>query len=272
MRWLDHIRACDTGEMAGWVAWITVAPVKGMALEEHRSVELESFGVLENRRFYVIGAGGRLVNGKQLGELQQVCVSWDEAAATLEFRFPDGTVAEGEVGLGDTVNTNFFGREVLGRLVVGPWSGALTAFVGRELQLVQCVEAGAGVDRGSGAVSILSTGSLEALREAAGVPEPIDARRFRMLFGVEGVAPHEEDEWIGRHIRVGEAVVALKGNVGRCIVTSRHPDTGVRNLPTLDVLAEYRDAVQTTEPLPFGVWGEVAEPGRVTLGDDVRPA
>jgi hypothetical protein len=258
--------------MAGRIAWITVAPVKGMALEHRHAVELEPFGVLDNRRFHVIGEGGRLLNGKQLGELQQIAVTWDEADSALVFRFPDGTVAEGEVRLGDTVTTNFYGRrDVEGRVVVGPWSSALTSFVGREIQLVQCVEAGAGVDRGRAGVSILSTGSLEAMREAAGVSEPIDPRRFRMLFGVEGVDPHEEDEWIGRNVRVGRAVVAVAGNTGRCIVTSRHPETGVRNLPTLDVLAEYRHDVEATEPLPFGVWAEVVEPGRVALGDDVRP-
>jgi len=257
--------------MAGRVAWITVAPVKGMALEHRHAVELEPFGVLDNRRFYVVGAGGRLMNGKQLGELQQIAVTWDEADSTLAFRFPDGTVAEGEVGMGDVVTTSFFGRAVEGRLVVGPWSGALTSFVGRELRVVQCVEAGAGVDRGRAPVSLLSTGSLEAMQAAAGISEAIDPRRFRMLFGVEGVGPHEEDEWIGRNVRVGDAVVAVGGNTGRCIVTSRHPETGVRNLPTLDVLAEYRDGVESSEPLPFGVWAEVVEPGRVALRDPVNP-
>ena len=109
------------------------------------------------------------------------------------------------------------------------------------------------------------------MRDAAGISEPVDPRRFRMLFGVEGIGPHEEDEWIGRNVRVGEAVVAVAGNTGRCIVTSRHPETGVRNLPTLDVLAEYRHDVEATEPLPFGVWAEVVEPGRVALGDAVEP-
>jgi uncharacterized protein YcbX len=258
--------------MAGRIAWINVAPVKGMALEQRHSVELEPFGVLDNRRFYVIGESGRLLNGKQLGELQQIAVYWDETASALRFRFPDGSVAEGNVELGEPVTTSFFGRDVHGRLVVGPWSGALTSFVERELRLVQCVEAGAGVDRGRAPVSILSRGSLEAMREAAGISEPIDPRRFRMLFGVDGIGPHEEDEWIGRRVHIGEALVAVGGHTGRCIVTSRHPETGVRNLPTLDVLAEYRDGVESTEPLPFGVWAEVVEPGRVALGDSVEPA
>ena len=91
-----------------------------------------------------------------------------------------------------------------------------------------------------------------------------------MLFGVEGVAAHEEDTWLGRRVRIGEAVALVRGNVGRCIVTSRDPDTGERTLATLDVIAEYRDGVETTEPLPFGVWAEVAEPGRVRLGDRIE--
>jgi len=79
--------------MAGRIAWINVAPVKGMALEQRHAVELEPFGVLDNRRFYVIGESDRLLNGKQLGELQQIAVHWDETDSALRFRFPDGSVA-----------------------------------------------------------------------------------------------------------------------------------------------------------------------------------
>ena len=116
---------------------------------------------------------------------------------------------------------------------------------------------------------MLSTGSLEAIREAAGVDHPIDPRRFRMLFGVDGVEPHEEDTWLGRRVQIGEVELEMGGNVGRCLVTSRHPESGARNLPTLDVLAAYRAGIETTEPLPFGVWGTVAKPGVVRLGDPV---
>ena len=43
------------------------------------------------------------------------------------------------------------------------------------------------------------------------------------------------------------------------------------DLDTLKVLGDYRGDVDTTEPLPFGVWGDVLEPGRVRLGDPVTP-
>ncbi len=254
------------------VAWIFIAPVKGLALVRLDEVQLEAGGVREDRRFHLIGEEGRLLNGKQLAPLVQVVAGWVEESGFLSLGFPDGSVAAGIVELGETVSTNFYGRrDVEGRLVLGPWSEAISAFVGRPLRLVQPVVAGDGRDRLSAPVSLLSTASLETLREAAGIAEPVDPRRFRMLFGVEGLDPHEEDSWIGRRVRVGEAEILLRGNVGRCIVTSRHPETGVRDLPTLDVIAEYRAGVETTEPLPFGVCGGVAEPGRVRLGDAVEP-
>jgi uncharacterized protein YcbX len=130
---------------------------------------------------------------------------------------------------------------------------------------------GEGVDRGERAgVSLVSTGSLAALAEAADV-KAVDGRRFRMTLTVDGLGPHGEDEWLGRRVRAGAALVELVGNVGRCAVTTRDPDTGIRNLETLDLIEAYRGLLETTEPLPFGVWGRVVEPGRVALGDAVEP-
>ena len=256
--------------MPARVSWIFVAPVKGLALVRRDEVRLEPFGVREDRRFHLIGEDGRLLNGKQLAPLVQISPEWDEQAGRLTLRFPGGTVLAGEVALGERVVTRFYGkRDVEGRLVEGPWSDALSSFVGRPLRLVQTCEPGTGVDRGNAAVTVLSTASLEAMRLAAGVAEPIDARRFRMLFGIEGVGAHEEDSWIGRRLRIGDAEVELHGNTGRCLVTSRHPESGARNLPTLDVLAAYRSGIETTEALPFGVWGSVTEPGVVRVGDPV---
>ena len=109
------------------VAWISIAPVKGLALQQRESVRLEPFGVRENRRFHLIGEDGRLLNGKQLAPLVRISADWDEDVRRLALGFPDGNVLEGEIELGDTVSTSFYGRrQVAGRVVVGPWSdGAL---------------------------------------------------------------------------------------------------------------------------------------------------
>ena len=54
-----------------------------------------------------------------------------------------------------------------------------------------------------------------------------------------------------------------------CVDTSRHPENGTVDLPTLDLLRDYRGELPTTEPLPFGIYGEVLEPGAVHVGDQV---
>ena len=118
-------------------------------------------------------------------------------------------------------------------------------------------------------MSLVSKGSLEHLRDAAGAGRPVDGRRFRMMFEIEGVAAHAEDDWIGGSVRVGSAEIAINGDVGRCVVTSHDPDTGVTDLDTLGTLARYRPDGRV-EPLPFGVYGTVTVPGRVSVGDTLR--
>jgi uncharacterized protein len=134
------------------------------------------------------------------------------------------------------------------------------------------VAAGSAVDRGAaGAVSLVSGGSLRRLAEQGDV-DSVDSRRFRMLIEVDGVAAHAEDAWLGVKIEVGEAVLRFDGHVGRCLITARDPDTGQPTLPTLDLLRSYRTDVESTEPLPFGVYGRVLRGGVVRVGDAVMAA
>lgn len=99
----------------------------------------------------------------------------------------------------------------------------------------------------------------------------IDHRRFRMSIKFDGAAPYAEDDWIGRKLRAGEATLRVNGHVGRCAVTTRDPDTGTRDLPVLDLLKASRGNVISEEPLPFGVYAMVREPGRIRIGDPIAP-
>jgi hypothetical protein len=189
----------------------------------------------------------------------------------LALRFPDGSEVTGEVVLREAVTTDFYGAAVPGRLVDGPWGAALSALAGAPLRLVRVDDGATGVDRGRrGGVTMLSAASLERRAAEAGV-EAVDARRFRMLFTIDGVTAHAEDAWLGHDVRIGDAVVRPHGLVGRCAVTTLDPGTGTPTLDTLRVLRAYRGDVPTEEPLPFGVWGEVVMPGRVEVGGAVDP-
>jgi uncharacterized protein YcbX len=256
--------------MTGVVTSISYAPMKGLGLVHTEAVELELTGVRDNRRFHLITSEGRLVNGKVAGALVQVAANADLDGTTLALRFPDGSALEGPVVLGDPVETDFFGRPVAGRFVEGMFSESLSAFAGQPLRLVRVNEPGAGSDRGIGAsVSVVSRGTLDRLAEEA-KRDTIDGRRFRMLFGIEGVEAHAEDSWVGRRVAFGDAVVRLQGPVGRCAVTTHDPETGIRDLDTLRILRGYRPT-EGEEPLPIGVWGGVEQPGLVRVGDTVEP-
>ena len=252
-----------------YVSWLSIAPVKGLALVEVDELALARDGVAENRRFYLVDADGRRYGLLRDGRLALVRPAWDPALRRLELAFPDGSVVAGEVDVDGEVTTDFFGRTVTGRVVRGPWSEALSAYVGRPLRLVR-TEAGIAVDRDRGPVSMLSEASLEELRRQAGREERVDPRRFRMLIGVGGVRAHEEDKWIGRHVQVGEAVVLLREQVARCAVTTHNPTTGRPDFDTLREIRAYR-GVRERKLIDFGVCGTVAEPGRVRLGDPVEP-
>ena len=266
--------AASLARVTARVAWISIAPVKALGLVDLESAELTEHGVAENRRFHLIDARGRLVNGKRLGTLVRARPSYDPAVEHLALRLPGGEVVDGPAdALGEGVVTVFYGRPVRGRLVEGPFAEALSQLAGEPLRLVRPESPAAAVDRGrSGAVSLVSTEALHAIARAAGHDEPLDGRRFRMLFGIDGLPAHAEDEWIGREVRIGDAVISPRGHVGRCTITSQHPDTGDRDVDTLAAIRAYRAGVESTEPLPFGVHGRVVEPGRVRVGDPVAIA
>jgi uncharacterized protein YcbX len=249
---------------------IAYSPVKGLGLVYPAEVELTAVGVASNRRFFLVDERLQMVNGKRLGKLVQVKPELDEPDNRLTLRFPEGTLVSDVVELGEAVETTFLGRPRAGRLVVGPWDAALSEWAGQPLRLVTPAAGLVGVDRGvAGGVSVASLASLERLAQALGV-ETIDRNRFRMLFWVDGLGPHAEDAWVGSQLAVGDAVVQFRGHVGRCVVTSQNPATGLPDLDTLGGLQAYRDPHATTSPLALGVWGEVVRGGRVRVGDLVE--
>ena len=255
--------------MAGSVVRISIAPVKSLHLVHPEEIELTPSGVVGDRRFWLHDADGRLANGKRFPQLMQIRPEWDEATRRLTFELPGGARIDGVVEPGEPVETKLYGTRHPSRHVGGPWEEAISELAGEPLTLLW--SEGGAVDRGAdrgGWATLISRASLERLRKEAGAAEPPDGRQFRMLFEIDGVGEHEEDTWIGAHVQVGEAVIAPLGDVGRCVVTTKNPDTGEFAFGTLDALAGYR-AEGITERLPFGVYCDVIEPGVVRVGDPV---
>lgn len=255
--------------MSARVAWLSIAPVKALGLLHPTAIELGPWGVAVDRRFLVVDADGRLVNGKRHGDLVRIEPEYDPATERLGLRFPDGTSVVGDASGSAPEVAVLYGAPLSVRAVGGPLGDALSAHCREPVRLLRVEEPATAIDRSrGGAVSLLSVAALERLAVEAGVAA-VDPRRFRMLIGIDGVEAHAEDGWAGRRVAVGEAVVIPAEPVGRCAVTTQDPDTGVPDLDTLRVIGTYRAGVPSSEPLPFGMWGAVDVPGQVRVGDRV---
>ncbi len=260
------------------VARLNVTAVKGTRLDERSEVDLSDNGVLDNRRFYLIDQHGLMFNGKKDGRLVQVDAVYDQQSEWLVLRFPGGPEVGGVWTRGVAVTTSFYGRPVAGHEVGGPWSAALSEFLGQPVRLVAVDRLGDAVDVHP--VTIVSSSAIERLRTSKPGAERLDYRRFRMLVEIDDAEAHVEDGWYGRCIRVGSAVVEVIGPVPRCVVVSQNPEDGMSDFDTLRAIRSYRgtrsgDLSTPTAHLSdggkivFGVYGKVVKPGRIAAGDSV---
>ena len=249
------------------LARLNVTPVKSTALHHPAEIRLEPWGAAGNRDLYFVDQDGRLQGGSKFGPFVQIAAEHDRRTEDLSLRFPDGTVVEGPAdALGEAITTDFYGRDVPAHLVDGPWSAAVSAFVGRPIRLARVDRPGDGTDIRP--LTLVSLASVDELSRRGGATERVDPGRFRMILELDGCGPHEEDSWNGRRVAVGEAVIRVGDPVPRCVVTTQDPRTGLRDFPTLSVIKRYRGVVDGS--LQFGVYGDVEVPGLVLVGDEVR--
>ena len=211
------------------VARLSIAPVRSLGLEHRDEIQVEPNGVLEDRRFYVIDAGGRLVDQLIAASMVQVTAWTDPQATRLRLSFPDGTVVEDEVRPAEAIETEVHKRTAVGHVVDGPWAAPLSAFLGREVRVVRCDRPGG--TRTKHPTSLVTDGSLAALGAALGVGD-VDSRRFRMLIELGDGAAHEEDTWVGCRVGLGGTILRISAPVPRCAMTTHDPRPRTNEMPS----------------------------------------
>lgn len=139
------------------------------------------------------------------------------------------------------------------------WAAAL--YPADRAQPVAMVKAGRGMtDSDFPSVAILSESSLAALSDFMGTQ--LSPHRFRGNIWFEGAAPFAEFDWLGREIRMGEAVLRVEARITRCLATTVNPETGLRDADTLAALQAgygHRD---------FGIYASVIQGGSLGAGDE----
>jgi len=247
--------------MAGTVAALRLAPVKGTAIQDVERATIAPGGLAGDRRFSVLDGRGGLLTARRAGPLLGVRSTLGDDGRTLSLAFPGGETISAPVTLGARASGEYFGHR-RGRLVAGPFSAALQRHLGRPAQLLAHDDDSPGWDEAP--VTLVARASITELARRAG-RDAVDARRFRMSVEVDGPAAHEEDGWIGREVALGGAVLRVVATCERCVITTRDPHTGTVDFNALRVLAGYRGK----DDVCMGVLCRVVRGGEVSVGDAV---
>ena len=108
-------------------------------------------------------------------------------------------------------------------------------------------------------VSIMNMASHRSVSQRLG--QSLAIERWRGNIWIDGGAPWEEFDWIGKKIRIGGATLEVREPIERCLHTTANPTTGHRDIDLLQFLEkqwQHRD---------FGVYAKVIESGQISLGD-----
>jgi uncharacterized protein len=212
-------------------------PVKSMAGERLHSCAVAETGLEGDRRW-------ALVDGSPNRAGKFLTISQDALMLTYQARMAGHSV-EVVTPHGEVV-------EMDGSLV-----SRLAAETSRPLTLRE--QEGANYD--DSPVHLVNVASIDAFGAEVGLE--LDRRRFRANLYVDGFAPEEEVEWVGRRVVVGEVELEVVSRCVRCVVITRDPDTTAATPQLLRALVETHDEC-------LGVYCQVTRPGRVSVGDPVH--
>ncbi|MEJ6395564.1 MOSC domain-containing protein [Gymnodinialimonas sp. 2305UL16-5] len=113
-------------------------------------------------------------------------------------------------------------------------------------------------------ISVLNLSSLRALSQKIG--QDLDPRRFRGNLWIDGMAPWEEFDLVGKILSIGDTRLEVMEIITRCRATEANPETGKRDADTLRALSEGWGHTD------FGVYAMARISGSIRTGDIVTVA
>lgn len=127
-------------------------------------------------------------------------------------------------------------------------------------ELVQAPSIGM-ADASYASVSVMNLASLRTVSRKVG--QDLDVRRFRGNIWLEGLAPWEEFDLIGKTLSMGSAQLEVVEPITRCRATEANPKTGQRDIQILQVLQQGWGHTE------FGVKAVVKMSGAIAQGNEV---
>jgi uncharacterized protein YcbX len=249
------------------VSSLYIHPVKSLRAVSVASVELDSLGVVGDRRFMVIDENGRFVTQRTLAQMALVETRLTPDALILstpgngQIHVPRASDAHAPVRSVSIWKSEGLQADDCGDAVAA-WLGD---FLGVTCRLVRAGKAfhrpmtkpaaRAGDLIGfadAEPLLVISEASLADLNDrlVARGEEPLPMDRFRPNLVIAGCDPFAEDTW--PRIRIGDVVLRAGGPCARCIVTTTNQQTAERSKEPLRTLATYRRDAGDPTDVNFG--------------------
>lgn len=236
-------------------------PVKGLTPEPlDRTVLSPGEGLPQDRRYALAHGSTRIdpVAPTWLPKSNFLMLARNERLARLKTRFDEtsGTLTIQRDGK-TVASANI--QETAGRTVVEQFFAAYMADETRGTPKLVEVPGHMFSDTAAKVVSIIGLDLVRDLERV--VRAPVDPRRFRANFYLDGGRAWQEFEWVGREIQIGKARLRVTKKIDRCAATNVDPDSGQRDL---NIPLSLQRGFQHID---CGVYAEVLEGGPVARGD-----
>lgn len=241
-------------------------PVKGLSPERLDHADLTAGQYFPGDRLFAIEngpCGFDAANPEHKPKIVFLMLMRHEALARLKTRYLDQT--------GELVIVHDGEQVARGDLRTSEGRANVTAFFQRFMPETlqgepEVLTAPAGyrfTDSRSGFVSVINLASVADLESRIGAP--VDPLRFRGNLHVEGLAPWQEFDLVGKTL---EASTGMKLEVikpiERCAATGVDPDTGLRDLPVV------RTLMQAYGHVDCGIYCRIVASGGLKEGDTLK--
>lgn len=211
---------------------ITVYPIKSLPGVDVSECRVLPSGALEwDRRFALFDGDGRILNAKRSAKLHSLRVSYELATAVTRLQLSGSKTDFAEFDLA---------------LELDELAVAIGKQLGEPLSLQSDFDRGFPDDDEAPGPTVISAATLESVASGLGIGSRDEThRRFRSNLVIDGVPAFWEDRLFGEPgdnvtFHVGDVTFAGTNPCQRCVVPTRHPDTGESTPGFQKTLSEMR--------------------------------
>ncbi|MEX1306266.1 MAG: MOSC domain-containing protein [Rhodovibrionaceae bacterium] len=236
-------------------------PVKGLSGERLERIPVEAEQALPDDRRFALAHGASKFNPSDPvwvpksnffmlakdEKLAQLGIDYDAESEILSILRNGKQVSRGKI------------TDPVGRTLLEQFLSSFLADSGRGTPKIVEAPGGTLMDASDKVVSILNLESVKDLERVTRTP--VDPRRFRTNFWIEGAAAWQEFDWVGREFSLGGVRLKAVEAIERCAATNVNPDTAERDMNIPLTLRRGFDHIC------MGIYAQILSDGEIAVGD-----